>query len=200
MLKELYNDFREPGYKLGDNMGKWSQRLVSKLPFADKLSDEQKAYPGAFAALYMGAAFTASFAMTAVLSPVIGVAMLATGSIGFTAGAALTVVGSTAIFASLAAFSKGVLDGGEKHIGFIAEARALIKEIRTAFMKPEKEPAPNTPQAAPAVAPAPSINAAPAGDAFKSAAPRSDASANDDVPAAQQPAARTNTSAPKPRG
>ena len=90
------------------------------------------------------------------------------------------------------------MDGGEKHIGFIAEARALIKEIRESFTKPQKETAQAAPQAAPVVAPAQAINAAPAGDAFKSAAPRSDAPANDDKPAAS--AARNNASAPKPRG
>ena len=197
MLKEIYNDFREPGYKLGDNMGKWSQRLVSKLPFADKLSDEQKSYPGAFAAAYMGAAFAASFAMAAVLTPVVAVAAMVTGGAAVGFGTAMSVVGMTAIFAGMSAFSKGVLDGGEKHIGFIAEARALIKDIRAAFKKPQKETAPAAPQAAPAVEPAQAINAAPAGDAFKSAAPRSDAPANDDTPA--QPAARANAPAPKPR-
>ncbi len=197
MLKELYNDFREPGYKLGDSMGKWSQRLVSKLPFADKLSDEQKAYPGAFAALYMGAAFAASFTLAAAMTPVMGVAMLVGGT-SVSLGGAVALTGMTAVFAGIAAFSKGVLDGGEKHIGFIAEARALIKEIRAAFTKPQKETAPSAPQATPAVEPAQAINAAPAGDAFKSAAPRTEAPANDDK--AAQPAARANASTPKPRG
>ncbi len=198
MLKELYNDFRESGYKLGDKMGQLSQRLVGKLPFAYKLSDAQKAYPGAFAAAYMGAAFASAFALSAVIVPVMGAALVVTGKAAVTFGGLMMTVGGMTILGGLAAFSKGVMDGGEKHIGFIAEARALIKDIRAGFIKMKKETAPAALQSAPAVAPAQAINAAPAGEAFKNASLRSEAPANDDKPAAN--AARNNAFVPKPRG
>lgn len=196
MLKELYNDFHEAGYKLGDKMGQWSQRLVGKLPFADKLTDKQKAYPGALTAAYVGAVFMGSFAIATVMTPVFSVALMIAGKSALTIGSFLTTVGMTTICAATAALSKGLFDGGEKHVGFIAEAKSLWKDIRTVFTGQKNETAPSAPQAAPGIEPAQNIAAAPAGDAFKNAAPRGETPANDSAHLAQN-AVRANTLKPR---
>lgn len=129
MLKQVY----QAGYELGDKLGKLSQKVMGKMPFAKNWTNRQRAYPGGLAAAYAGVAFGCAFALGAVLTPLVGGLVLATGQVALGAGAVASIGGLTALHVGLAVFSKGVFDGGDKHMGLIADVKSVWQGIRDAF-------------------------------------------------------------------